>query len=58
MVYTFKVGGETYKFSGATALDAMEKCNRQVMDKLNIGPFAWYDITPNSFYCGLGNNYD
>jgi hypothetical protein len=59
MVYTFKVGKNTYKFSGKTAGEAMTKCNRQIMDKLNVGPFSWYDsVTPNSFYCGLGNNFD
>ena len=61
MVYTFKVGNDTYKFSGKTALEAMAKCNRQVMDKLDVGAYgyAWYDgVAPNSFYCGLGRNYD
>lgn len=59
MIYQFRVAQNVYEFEAENALDAMAACNRQVMDGLNLGPFAWYDsCEPNSFYCGLGNNFD
>jgi len=59
MIYQFRVAQNVYEFEADNFLDAMAACNRQVMDGLNLSAFAWYDgAAPNSFYCGLGNNFD
>lgn len=59
MIYKFKVAEKVYEFEAENAGEAMQMCNRQVMDGLNIGAFAWFDaIEPNVFYCALGNFWD
>jgi hypothetical protein len=38
---------------------AMQWMNRQVMDKLNTGPWAWMDgVKTNSYYASGGNYWD
>jgi hypothetical protein len=38
---------------------AMQWMNRQVMDQLNMGPFAWMDdAKPRTYYASAGNYWD
>lgn len=57
--YNFKVGKKHYRVKAETAGHAMEWMNRNVMDKLNAHPFAWFDgAKPNSYYAASGNFFD
>ena len=60
MIYVFRVAPYAqYEFEADNAGEAMEMCNRHVMDGLNVGLYAWYDaVEPNVFNLGLGNNFD
>lgn len=59
LTYYFKVGEKEYKVKAESAGDAMQWMNRQVMDQLNIGPFAWMDsVLPRTYYCSAGNYWD
>jgi hypothetical protein len=58
-VYYFKVGQEIHKVTAESASHAMVWMNRQVMDQLNSGPWAWMDgVKPNSYYAAGGNYWD
>lgn len=55
--YYFTVGNEQHKVIAESRGHAMQWMNRQVMDQLNKGPWAWFDgATPNS-YVAVGGNY-
>ena len=57
--YTFIIGNDKYIYEADSAGDAMTKCNRQVVDKLNLHPMAWMDTsTPNTWRLASGNFYD
>jgi hypothetical protein len=57
--YYFKVGQDTHKVIAESQGHAMQWMNRQVMDRLNIGPYAWMDdVLPRSYYCSAGNYWD
>lgn len=59
LTYYFKVADKEYKVKAETAGDAMQWMNRQVMDALNIGPYAWMDsVLPRTYYCSAGNYWD
>ena len=59
LTYTFKVGEKEYKVKALTAGDAMQWINRNVMDALDMGPFAWMDrVKPNTDYASAGNYWD
>ena len=59
MIFQFRIGEQSFQFEAGNFLDAMEMCNRQVVDAMGIGACAWYDsCEPNSYYLGLGNNFD
>ena len=56
LTYYFKVGDKEYKVIAESAGHAMQWMNRQVMDQLDMGPFAWMDgATPRTYYCSAGN---
>ena len=58
-VYYFTVGKETHKVIAESAGHAMQWMNRQVMDKLNSGPWAWMDgVKQGTFYASGGNYWD
>ena len=58
-VYYFKVGQEIHKVTAESASHAMQWMNRQVMDQLNQGPWAWMDgVKTNSYYAASGNYWD
>jgi hypothetical protein len=44
--YYFTVGKEQHKVIAESAGHAMQWMNRQVMDQLNMGPFAWMVLNP------------
>ena len=55
----FIVENQTFEFDGETIGDAMTKCNRQVIDKLDLHPMAWMDTgNPYVFRMTSGNFYD
>ena len=55
--YYFTVGTEQHKVIAESRGHAMQWMNRQVMDQLNKGHWAWLDgATPNS-YVAVGGNY-
>ena len=54
----FYVKKETYEFTAESIGKAMEMCNRQVIDKLQLHPMAWIDVGPNAFICQPGNFFD
>ena len=57
--YYFMVGKEEHKVIAESAGHAMSWMNRQVMDQLNAGPWAWMDdVKPNSYYAAGGNYWD
>lgn len=56
--YKFYVKSETYEFAAETPFVAMEMCNRQVIDKLDLHPMAWADSGPNAYTCVGGNFFD
>jgi hypothetical protein len=57
--YYFTVGKEEHKVIAESAGHAMQWMNRQVMDQLNMGPFAWMDgAKPNTYYASAGNYWD
>ena len=49
---------EIYKFTAESIGKAMEMCNRQVIDKLDLHPMAWADAGKNAFICQPGNFFD
>ena len=54
-IYTFKVGNDVHKVHAESMGAAMAWMNRQVMDKLNKGPWAWMEAGPvNTFYATGG----
>lgn len=57
--YYFQVGKETHKVKAESAGSAMQWMNRQVMDKLCSGTWAWMDgVNPNTYYAVNGNYFD
>jgi hypothetical protein len=57
--YYFTVGKETHKVMAESRGHAMQWMNRQVMDKLNGGSWAWMDgVKTNSYYAVGGNYFD
>jgi len=58
ITYKFYVGKDVYEFTAESKLSAMEMCNRQVIDKLDLHPMAWFDAGQNAFSCQSGNFFD
>ena len=58
IVYEFIVGEQMFQFEAASAGAAMEMCNRQVIDRLDLHPMAWADRGNNSFIMQSGNFFD
>ena len=59
LTYYFIVGKEEYKVIAESTGHAMQWMNRQVMDRLNIGPYAWTDgVLPRTYRCSAGNYWD
>jgi hypothetical protein len=56
--YKFYVGKDVYEFEAESALNAMEQCNRKVIDKLDLHPMCWADAGQNAYSCQLGNFFD
>lgn len=57
--YYFTVGNETHKVIAESMGHAMQWMNRQIMDQLNKGPWAWMDGNkPNTYYAVGGNYFD
>ena len=54
----FYVKKEIYKFTAESIGKAMEMCNRQVIDKLDLHPMAWHEAGPNAYTCVGGNFFD
>ena len=54
----FYVKEDIYEFTAETPFKAMEMCNRQVIDKLDLHPMAWADAGPNAYVCQSGNFFD
>jgi len=54
----FYVKKETFEFTAESVGKAMEMCNRQVIDKLQLHPMAWFDAGQNAFSCQPGNFFD
>ena len=54
----FYVKKETYEFTAESVGKAMELCNRQVIDKLDLHPMCWADAGENAFTCRPGNFFD
>ena len=54
----FYVKKEIYKFTAESVGKAMEMCNRQVIDKLDLHPMAWAAAGQNAFICQPGNFFD
>lgn len=55
--YYFKVGNEEHKVIAESMGHAMQWMNRQVMDQLNKGPWAWLDGQKPNSYVAIGGNY-
>ena len=58
ITYKFYVDKDVYKFTAESVGKAMEMCNRQVIDKLDLHPMAWADAGQNAFICQPGNFFD
>ena len=56
--YTFFIGNDKYVFEADSAGSAMERCNRQVVDKLDLHPMAWIDRGINTWVLQSGNFFD
>ena len=54
----FYVKKEIYKFTAESIGKAMEMCNRQVIDKLDLHPMAWADAGKNAYSYQPGNFFD
>jgi len=54
----FYVKKDIYEFTAESIGKAMEMCNRQVIDKLDLHPMAWADAGKNEFVCQPGNFFD
>ena len=55
----FYVRKEIFEFTAESVGKAMEMCNRQVIDKLQLHPMVWADTRrPNEFVCHPGNFFD
>ena len=54
----FYVKKEVYEFTAETPFAAMEMCNRQVIDKLNLHPMVWADAGKNAYSCQPGSFFD
>lgn len=58
-VYKFLVGSWTYEFKAESAGAAMTRCNREVIDKLDLHPMVWMDTEKsNVFRMASGNFFD
>ena len=49
----FYVKKEIYKFTAESVGKAMEMCNRQVIDKLDLHPMAWAMLVKMHFRISL-----
>ena len=58
ITYKFYVGKDVYEFTAESKLNAMEMCNRQVIDKLDLHPMAWFDAGQNAYSYQSGNFFD
>jgi hypothetical protein len=58
ITYKFYVGKDVYEFAAESKLNAMEMCNRQVIDKMDLHPMAWADAGQNAFSYQSGNFFD
>ena len=58
ITYKFYVGKDVYEFTAESKLNAMEMCNRQVIDKLDLHPMAWADAGQNAYSYQSGNFFD
>ena len=58
ITYKFYVGKDVYEFTAESKLSAMEMCNRQVIDKLDLHPMAWADAGQNAYSYQSGNFFD
>ena len=56
--YKFYVGKDVYEFTAESKLNAMEMCNRQVIDKLDLHPMAWAEAGQNAYSYQSGNFFD
>ena len=54
----FYVKKDIYEFTANTPFEAMEMCNRQVIDKLQLHPMTWADAGKNEFVCQSGSFFD
>jgi hypothetical protein len=54
----FYVKSETYQFTAESVWKAMEMCNRQVIDKLDLHPMSWAEAGRNAYTCVGGNFFD
>lgn len=56
----FLIGQDVYAFEAENVGAAMQMCNRQVVDALDLHPMAWMDVprNPNQFRLVQGNFYD
>jgi len=54
----FYIKKDVYEFTAETPFKAMEMCNRQVIDKLNLHPMIWAKAGPNAYTYQFGNFFD
>ena len=54
----FYVKKDIYEFTAESIGKAMEMCNRQVIDKLDLHPMAWADAGKNAYSYQSGNFFD
>ena len=54
----FYVKKDIYEFTAESIGKAMEMCNRQVIDKLDLHPMAWADAGKNAYSYQPGNFFD
>ena len=55
--YKFLVGSDTYTFTAESRWDAMTRCNREVIDKLDLHPMAWMDTSSSTVFRMTGGNF-
>lgn len=60
MRFEFLIEQDVYAFEADNVGAAMEMCNRQVVDRLDLHPMIWMDVpnNPNQFRLALGNFFD
>ena len=56
--YKFIIGNDQYIYEANSAGEAMTRCNREVVDKLDLHPMAWMDREPNTWVLQQGNFFD